>query len=97
MIHKTPVMLLIDDTQDTDDADDNDDGMLINNVDAKAGRVTGRVALPTGPASKLFSVYVYEEYDHSQCEYKKIHGEIPKKSLRNSTCQRDQHQSCVCL
>ena len=51
MIHKTPVMLLIDDTQDTDDADDNDDGMLINNVDAKAGRVTGRVALPTACAS----------------------------------------------
>ena len=57
-------MLLIDDAQDTDNADDNVDGMLINNVDAKAGRVTGRVALPTGPASKLFSVFVCERYDH---------------------------------
>ena len=43
MIHKIPVMILKDDTDDADE-----------NVDAKAGRVTGRVALPTAPpASKL--------------------------------------------
>ena len=55
------------DTQGTDDADDN--------VDGKAGRVTGRVALPTGPASKLFRVFVCERYDHShmQWESKKNH------------------------
>ena len=40
---------MLDDSQDTDDTDDADD-----NVDGKAGRVTGRVALPTRPASKLF-------------------------------------------